>query len=356
MRRLWTLLLCLLLVLSLAGCGHQKTPAEAEKTEQEPVAGTPSDEEAVEQGDRETEIAEAPEEELLEITIPASFFADDGEEDSADADTLAGGALSGQYEDAVTNSDGSVTYRMTASQHQQALAAVAEELHREAEAMFPMDDVPSVRSLELSEDFTSATLTVDYAAYENSFDTLVEYSAIALCQLYQVVSGSPADAQEIEIAIVDEASGHTEAVRYYPEDYQMDVSGAGDAEETGEQVGSGEIGEYFVEITDVRRTTDYDGNPALIITYSWTNNSDQTISPIETIWDEAYQDGVQMEYGIPADDEEWNPSDRGAEPGYTVEVDLIYILNSESPVRLELTGTDGSTEMVTKTFDLSSIE
>ena len=36
------------------------------------------------------------------------------------------------------------------------------------------------------------------------------------------------------------------------------------------------LGDYIVEIKSATVTQDYDGNPAVIITYSWTNNSGET--------------------------------------------------------------------------------
>ena len=40
--------------------------------------------------------------------------------------------------------------------------------------------------------------------------------------------------------------------------------------------GSGDLGDYHVSIEGFQVVEDYDGNPAIVIDYTWTNNSDET--------------------------------------------------------------------------------
>ncbi len=65
---------------------------------------------------------------------------------------------------------------------------------------------------------------------------------------------------------------------------------------------------YAVTIDSARTATDYDGNPVIVVTFSWVNNSDKTISFAVACMEQAFQDGVQLEYAYIPDinnDGEW---------------------------------------------------
>lgn len=62
------------------------------------------------------------------------------------------------------------------------------------------------------------------------------------------------------------------------------------------------LGDYVVEIKSATVTQDYDGNPAVIITYSWTNNSSETTSPMLSISTAVFQNGVGMDSAFIYDD------------------------------------------------------
>lgn len=221
MKKLLAILLAFAMCLSLTACGGsqsgQHVPAE-ETTSDEPEETPTSGGEAEEPAEDDS---------TVEITLPAEYFSDDITEETDfdtsddDVDAFANGALSGKYESYKINSDGAVTFTMTKQQHQEALEAVGKVLDQEAAEAFPDEDMPSIKSLSFSDDFTSATFVVDYEAYDNSFDSIAEYVAIFYCQTYHLMSGQPASSLAVEITIQDEESGHTEAVRYYPDDYTV---------------------------------------------------------------------------------------------------------------------------------------
>lgn len=100
------------------------------------------------------------------------------------------------------------------------------------------------------------------------------------------------------------------------------------------------LGDYTVEIKSATVTQDYDGNPAVIITYSWTNNSSETTSPMLSISTAVFQDGIGMDsafiYDDPAYDGDMYTTD--VRPGTTVDVQEAFELsNTTSPIEVEIT-------------------
>jgi len=123
------------------------------------------------------------------------------------------------------------------------------------------------------------------------------------------------------------------------------------------QVGSGVVGDYAVSIDSARKTTDYDGKPAIIITYTWTNNSSETTSAAVSLYLKAFQSGAACDTAIVTDDKTYKSEDymRDIKPGTTLTVEEAFLLRDEtSAVEAELTGflSEGN-EVVTKTFDIT---
>lgn len=133
---------------------------------------------------------------------------------------------------------------------------------------------------------------------------------------------------------------------------QTDVS----AEDTSASKGT--LADYEVEIKGAALCKDYEGNPAIAITYSWTNNSEATTSPMGSMMEEAFQDGVQLDMAIV--DFEYNDGLTDVRPGTTIDVEAIYKMTSESTVEFELSAIEDAfrdpVPMVTAEFDPTALE
>lgn len=108
--------------------------------------------------------------------------------------------------------------------------------------------------------------------------------------------------------------------------------------EASEMIGSGDLGDSYVEIKSADLTTDYEGNPAIIITYSWTNNSDETTSAMVSTSEKAFQDGVELDTAlILSDSYDSSASMKDVRPGSTIDVQCAFVLsNQTSNVEFEL--------------------
>lgn len=121
----------------------------------------------------------------------------------------------------------------------------------------------------------------------------------------------------------------------------------GDLEESSEstetetvRTNPANLGNYAVEIKSATVTQDYDGNPAVIITYSWTNNSSETTSPMFSISAAVFQDGIAMDSAFIYDDSAYDSGmySTDVRPGTTVDVQEAFELsNTTSPIEVEIT-------------------
>lgn len=127
----------------------------------------------------------------------------------------------------------------------------------------------------------------------------------------------------------------------------------------GKQVGSGDLGNHHVEIKSALLTEDYKGKPAIVITYSWTNNSEGTTSAMASLTGKAFQDGVQLESAVMGDTDvyDMNASMKDIQPGTTLDIQNAYVLeNIDSKVAFQVEQfLNLSNEKVTMDFDPSEL-
>lgn len=91
---------------------------------------------------------------------------------------------------------------------------------------------------------------------------------------------------------------------------------------------------YDVSIDDCQVTTDYSGKPAIIVTYTWTNNSEKATSFMVAIDAATFQNGVELGTAIASDlDSQAYMSE--IKPGATTTVQQAYLLNDQSDVTVE---------------------
>ena len=102
----------------------------------------------------------------------------------------------------------------------------------------------------------------------------------------------------------------------------------------------GKIGKYNVTIKDYRITEDSSGGNILIITYTFTNNSDESMAFMYAIEDKCFQNGVELgdvftSWGI--DDYSFDNQSKEIKPGISLDVQVAYELNdTTTDVEVEL--------------------
>lgn len=91
---------------------------------------------------------------------------------------------------------------------------------------------------------------------------------------------------------------------------------------------------YAVSIDGAELMAAYDGAQAIVVTFTWTNNSDQEQSFMSAIYDKAFQNGVQLETAIVTGLDSSNQM-TNLKPGATTTVRTAFQLNDMSDVTIE---------------------
>ncbi|WP_165044233.1 DUF5067 domain-containing protein [Adlercreutzia sp. ZJ138] len=142
--------------------------------------------------------------------------------------------------------------------------------------------------------------------------------------------------QSFYSAAIDEAfnSGATDSA---PAESTNDASG-GSSEATEAQKDDAASAEvpYVVSIDNCELTTDYQGNPAIVVTYTWTNNSENAQAFDVAIDDKAFQNGVQLDFAV-VDGMDASASWNEVKPGSTNTVQQAFLLDDQSDVTIECT-------------------
>lgn len=88
-------------------------------------------------------------------------------------------------------------------------------------------------------------------------------------------------------------------------------------------------------IDGCRVTEDYQGNPAAVVTYTFTNNSDEATSFMVALYPKVFQNGVELGTAIGSDwDSEKYSSD--VKPGSSTTVEMGYALEDMSDITVEV--------------------
>lgn len=110
-------------------------------------------------------------------------------------------------------------------------------------------------------------------------------------------------------------------------------------EESAGLPSEGEVGAHHVALTRCEFNTDYDGNNIIIVNYDFTNNSEDTMSPLVGVYIQAFQDGIELEHGFVMDTAvcDVGIEQKEIKPGATLTgCQTCFVLTSESPVEIEV--------------------
>ena len=119
---------------------------------------------------------------------------------------------------------------------------------------------------------------------------------------------------------------------------------------------SGPLGDFDVQIGGFEMITDYDGEPAILVEFTFTNNSEENASAMINLSYTAYQNGVQLDSAFVLDSDIYNGDDlmKEIQPGFSLFVKVPFVLNSDSaPVEFEISESFSfNDEKLGKTFEI----
>lgn len=301
MKRVFALLLCTMLVLSLAACGEPvKTPDSPPAQQQETPAATQKSTQPTVPTEAETE----PQAASLET---AGDLGDYHVE-------ITGFELANDYEGkpAIV-----VGYTYTNNGAESAVPAwsvhaIAYQNGVQLDTAIIGDDSVLDAADQLKEIQTGASIEIKEAYLLSSDTAPVEFEIAELISFDDTKLG-----ETFEIA----DGGVT----------TLSAAPAGDPTK--------DLGDYTVSVVSYKRSQDYEGTPAIIVTLGFTNNGDKTSSFATSMSCKAFQDGVELDTAIITGEDSGNGESqmRYVKPGAGISVTVAFVLSSEtSPVSLEI--------------------
>ena len=210
------ILLLLSTMLTLSACSSE--PTSKEIPEFEPAQAVASEEQKTESENTQNDDVQAEESasenlsELeaigdiavdeglfdVELTIPADFV---GETTQEELDSLA---TEKGYKSITLNSDGSATYIMTKSQHNDMMDKIATTLNDSLAEMVGSEDYPNFTEVKANDDFTEFTITTKSSELDlsESFSTIAFYMYGGM---YNIFNGTPVD--NVSVTFINADSG-----------------------------------------------------------------------------------------------------------------------------------------------------
>ena len=119
------------------------------------------------------------------------------------------------------------------------------------------------------------------------------------------------------------------------------------AEEQVEETGGGaqigdEIdiakGKYSVTINELRTANDYEGNPAVVINYTFANKSEETTSAMVATYFEVFQDGIQLENAVFFEGVDNENSMKDIRPDNSIVCETGFVMTSDNELEIEIMG------------------
>lgn len=141
--------------------------------------------------------------------------------------------------------------------------------------------------------------------------------------------------QSLYSAAIDEAFGPDDnaaaSASSSASDNEAAAAAESEAAEGEEKSGSSD---YTVTIDDFELAEDYSGEAAIVVTFTFTNGSDEDTSFLSAIHAKCFQNGVQLDTAIVSDIDSGSTLNE-LKPGATITVQEAYKLDDESEVTVE---------------------
>lgn len=159
--------------------------------------------------------------------------------------------------------------------------------------------------------------------------------ALIITMVMYGTAGGNSETVTQDTVVVEEANGSSSANSAASTESSASTSAASDAAAAGDTYQQATDSDYAVTIDSCKQTKDYQGKAAVVITYTWTNNSDKATSFMVAITDKAFQDGVQLDTAILGNGDSSNLM-KDVKPGKSLQVTQAFLLDSKTePVTIE---------------------
>ena len=148
----------------------------------------------------------------VEVTIPASFF------EGQDLDTVIEEAKKDGTKEAIKNEDGSITYKMSKTEHKKMMKEMEAGIIKSMEEMKTSEDFPSISDVSYNKAFSEFTILVNQEKFENSLDSFASFGLAITGMYYQYFNGVDPEKYKVTVIFKNESNGEVIETNVYPDD------------------------------------------------------------------------------------------------------------------------------------------
>ena len=151
----------------------------------------------------------------VEVTLPASLFED------TDMESLKKEAKEDGVKEVIINDDGSVTYKMSKSQHKKMLKEMETTIVDSINDIEKDEDFPSIKTIDYNKSFTKYTIEMDQEIHKNGSMDGFAFLNLAIQSLYyQLFNGVSEEDYKVTIQLKNEETKEIFDTIVYPDDLQ----------------------------------------------------------------------------------------------------------------------------------------
>jgi len=148
----------------------------------------------------------------VEVTIPASFL------EGQDIDTVIAEAKNEGIKEVIKNDDGSITYKMSKSEHKKMMKEMEEGIIKSVEEIKTGEDFTSIKDVSYNKSFSEFTLSVNQEEFENSLDSIASFGLAVTGMYYQLFNGVNPEKYKVTVIFKNESNGEVINTIVYPDD------------------------------------------------------------------------------------------------------------------------------------------
>lgn len=148
----------------------------------------------------------------VEVTIPATLYK------GQDIDSIISEAKNSGIKEVIKNNDGSLTYKMSKSEHKKMMKELKERIVKSVEELKTSEDFASINDVAYNKSFSEFTLTVNKEKFEGSFDALASFGLALAGMYYQLFNGADVEHYKVTVYIKDESNGEVFDTMVYPDE------------------------------------------------------------------------------------------------------------------------------------------
>ncbi|MBG9694085.1 hypothetical protein ABD91_25535 [Lysinibacillus sphaericus] len=147
----------------------------------------------------------------VEVTIPATLYK------GQDIDSIISEAKNSGIKEVIKNEDGSLTYKMSKSEHKKMMKELKERIVKSVEELKTSEDFVSINDVTYNKSFSEFTLIVNKEKFEGSFDAIASFGLALAGMYYQLFNGADIEDYKVTVNLKDETNGEIFDTMVYPD-------------------------------------------------------------------------------------------------------------------------------------------